>query len=334
VEFNEAFDPFRAFRHGWAALKIAPFPLFLGALGMWFTAGNGGAGNFDDVGRALIELQNGDDGGGDAPSYDNFDDWGERLQALPTSLTDLVGRVQDVPPELQELLDELGSGGIEAGMIAGIVGMVLLVSLFCGGIMMLIRSFVHTGYLRLHEQLVRDAAGDFGPLFSGADYLGPMVLWKLLKTAIVFGSTMVAGSPGFALVMIGAFQQNFGLAGVGVLLLLVLFFPALIYVQLGLALGAHALVLERLSPMQALERSWSIASGHRWELFIFLAAQAIVSFAAILVGLMACCVGMIVTVPITMASIDVGMTEAFLLYTVDQATRDSFKLPTLAEEMV
>ncbi|MEY3212113.1 MAG: hypothetical protein RIT28_2594 [Pseudomonadota bacterium] len=335
MEFNEAFDPFRAFRHGWAALKLAPFPLFVGALAMWFTAGNGGAGNFDDVGRAIIQLQeDGSGGGSDAPSYDNFDDWGERLGALPTSLNDLVGRVQDMPPELQDLLDELGSGGIEAGMIFGIVGIVLLVSLFCGGIMMVIRSFVHTGYLRLHEQLVREGAGDFGPLFSGADLLIPMVLWKLLKTAIVFGSTMVAGSPGFALVMVGAFQQNFMLIGLGALLLIALFFPALIYVQLGLALGAHCLVLERLSPMQALERSWSLASGHRWELFIFLFAQALVSLGGILAGLLACCVGMFVTVPITMATIDVGMTEAFLLYTVDQATRDSFRLPTLAEEMV
>ena len=332
MQFNEAFDPFRAFRHGWVAFKLAPFPLFLGALGMWFTAGSGGSGNLDDIGRVIMDSQT-DDGGGDAPSYDNFDDWGERLQSLPTTLNDLVGRAQDLPPELQDLLDELGSGGVELGVILGIVGVVLLVSLVCGGIMMVIRSFIHSGYLRLHEQLVREGAGDFGPLFSGADVLGPMVLWKLLKTAIGFGSNMVAGSPGIALLIVGAVQRNVPLVVVGVALLLLLMFPVMIYVQLGLALGAHALVLERLTPMQALERSWSLASGHRGELFIFLLAQSILSIAAVFAGLLACCVGMFVTVPVTMASIDVGMTEAYLLYTVDQATRDSFKLPTLAEEM-
>ena len=76
-----------------------------------------------------------------------------------------------------------------------------------------------------------------------------------------------------------------------------------------------------------------MASGHRGELFIFLLAQSLLSIAAVFAGLLACCVGMFVTVPVTMASIDVGMTEAFLLYTVDQATRNSVKLPTLAEEM-
>lgn len=332
MQFNEAFDPFRAFRHGYAAFRLAPFPLFLGALGMWFTAGSGGSGNLDDVGRVIMDSQT-DDGGGDAPSYDNFDDWGERLNALPRTLNDVVGRVQDIPPELQDLLNELGSG-MEIGAILGIVGLVLVVSLFCGGIMMLIRSFIHTGYLRLHDQLVREGTGDFGPLFSGADFLGPMVLWKVLKTVIGFGSSMVAGSPGFALMIVGAVQKNVALALVGGALTLVLFVPAMFYVQLGLALGAHALVLERLSPMQALERSWSLASGHRSELFIFLFAQAIVSIAATLVGLMACCVGIFVTMPVALASIDVGMTEAFMLYTADQATRDSFKLPKIAEEMV
>ena len=67
MEFNEAFDPARAFRDGWAAFKIAPFPLFLGALGMWFTAGSGGSGNLDDIGRVIMDSQT-DDGGGDAPS--------------------------------------------------------------------------------------------------------------------------------------------------------------------------------------------------------------------------------------------------------------------------
>ena len=330
MEFNEAFDPARAFRDGWAAFKIAPFPLFLGALGMGFTAGNGGTGNLDNVVRAVIEGQN--DGGGDAPSYDNFDDWGERLGSLPTSLNDLVGRVQDLPPELEELLNNLGSGGVEAGVILGVMVLGLAVGLVCGGIMMVIRSFLHTGYLRLHEQIVRSGEGDFGPLFSGVDLLAPMVLWKLLKTAIGFGSSMVAGSPGIALVIVGALQRNVPLVVVGFLLLVFLLFPVMIYVQLGLALGAHCLVLERLTPMQALERSWSLASGHRFELFVFLAAQVLAGLTA-LVGCCLCFVGLFVTVPITMAVIDVGMTEAFLLYTVDQATRDSFKLPTLAEEM-
>lgn len=334
MEFNEAFDPFRAFRHGWAAFKLSPFPLFLGALGMWFTAGSGGAGNFDDIARVIMESQNdGGSGGGDAPSYDNFDDWGERLGALPTSLNDLVGRAQDMPPELQSILDELGSGGLELGVVLGVVGMMLVIGLFCGGIMMVIRSFIHTGYLRVHAQAVREGTADFGPLFSGADLIAPMVLWKLLKTAITFGSNMVAASPGFALMVFGAFQQNIPLVAVGGLLMVFLLLPVMIYISLGLCLGAHCLVLEELSPIQALERSWSMASGHRWELFIFLFAQAVVSFAGAVVGLMACCIGMFVTVPITMASIDVGMTEAFLLYTSDQATRDAFKLPTIAEEM-
>jgi hypothetical protein len=332
VQFNEAFDPFRAFRHGWAAFKLSPFPLFLGALGMWFTAGSGGAGNLDDIGRVILESQN-DNGGGDAPSYDNFDDWGERLNTLPTSLNDVVGRVQDLPPELQELFNELGSGA-EIGVILGIVGAVLAVSLFCGGIMLLIRSFIHTGYLRLHEQLVREGAGDFGPLFSGADLLGSMVLWKLLKGVIGFGAAMVAVAPGTAILITGVVQETTGLMVLGGVVLFMLLAPVSIYVSLGLALGAHCLVLERLTPIQALERSWSIASGNRFSLFIFLLAQSLVSLVAVFVGLLACCIGTFVTVPVTMASVDVGMTEAFLLYTADQAARDSFRLPTLAEEML
>ena len=62
-------------------------------------------------------------------------------------------------------------------------------------------------------------------------------------------------------------------------------------------------------------------------------ARRILIIIACFAGLLAVCVGTFMTVPVTRASIAVGMTEAYLLYTVDQATRDSFKLPTLAEEM-
>lgn len=337
MEFAEAFDPYRAIRHGWAALKLAPFPLFLGALGMWGTAGGGGGGGGDDIARAIMELQGGDGGGGDAPSYDNFDDWGDRLEPLRTSLAgslnDLVGRVQDVPPGLEELLNGFGSGA-EVGVIAGIVAAALAFTLFCGGIMMVIRSFIHVGYLRLHEQVVREGVGDFGPLFSGADLLLPMVLWKLLKTAIGFGVVMVAASPGLAVAIAGIMQGKTSFAIAGGVLAFLLMVPVSIYVSLGLSLGAHCLVLERLTPMQALERSWGIASGRRFDLFVFLFAQALVNFGAAILGLLACCIGVVVTVPVGMATVDVAMTEAFLLFTSDQATRESFKLPTLAEEML
>ena len=44
MEFNEAYDPFRALQTSWRAIKQAPLPLIIGGVVLMITGGGGGGG--------------------------------------------------------------------------------------------------------------------------------------------------------------------------------------------------------------------------------------------------------------------------------------------------
>ena len=91
--------------------------------------------------------------------------------------------------------------------------------------------------------------------------------------------------------------------------------PSLIYVQLGMSLGSHVIVLEGEGPVGALERSWGLISGNRLWLILYGFVMFLLMMGAVVGGLVALCVGLIVLVPIARAITDFGYTESFLLLT-------------------
>lgn len=200
---------------------------------------------------------------------------------------------------------------------AAIAVVVFLVVAVLGVLFWLARSFLHTGWIRLHRDLVVDGRAEVGLLFSGKDAFGRMALWKLLKGVIVMGTMLAALIPG-GLAMLLYNVEGIGTAafaiGAGLMALVAL--PVAIYVGLGLSLGEFAVALEGARPMEALERTWDLANGNRWTLLGFYIVTALFAF----VGFFACCIGVFVTRAIA----DVGTTEAYLLATRDDGETFAF----------
>jgi hypothetical protein len=172
------------------------------------------------------------------------------------------------------------------------------------------RSWIHAGYIRLHRDLVTTGAAEAGVLFSGGPDLWRLAGWKILKAVMSLSFLVVSALPaalGAAIAHYGAHASQPVVVGVGLALLALVAVPVTIYVALGLVLGDIAVVIERLGPVGALERSWSLARGNRVPLFVYFFVTTLFS----LVGVLACCIGVIVTRAIA----DLGTTEAYLLAT-------------------
>lgn len=312
MEFRHAFDPGRAVRHGWEALKKAPAPLFVGALIMNFAqSGGGGFNNFGNLGNS----GGGWDGGGYDDDYDFGSDWNYRLEAGLDTLAS-SGMLQNFTGS-SDFDDPAFLAGL---LIGGVCLLVIFAVVFAAA------CWVHVGWLRLHEQVIVDGEGTFGTLFGGKDRVVDMILWSLLKGCISFATMIIAFLPGGLLLGIGIGMEIEAIAAIGGVLMLIIGIPGLYYVALGLSFGSHALVLEGRSPMDALDRSWSIARGNRWRTLFFLICMGFVHFGAVIVGFLLCCIGLIFTGPAARATCDVGFTESFLMHTRGEEEAKTWKL--------
>ena len=279
TDLSYAFQPTRNLAHGWEALKRQPIGLLLGAFLMTITDGGGGGSGGSNSGSGTRE-----------PLWDS-NQWGQN-------------HIQAASDWGQGLLGQADMGGAEmavVAMIAGcVLGCLLLVALF--------RCWLEPGYIRLQREVLADGAGKIGTLFSGTDAFVRMLLWKLLSFVIGLGTAVVSLLPGGAVAGVGWFvldDQTF--LWVGVVLGALLLLPAAFYVGIGLSLGAHAVSLDDLGAMDALERSWGLARGNRLTLFVFYLVTAIVWF----LGVCLCCVGIVGTRVMR----DVATTEGYLLAT-------------------
>ena len=119
----------------------------------------------------------------------------------------------------------------------------------------------------------------------------PMLLARFLKALVgacaLLPIGVIAGGPIVLGELLG--QEELGiLAGV---LLGLLYVPIWIYILLGLVLVEAAVALEAKDPVQALQRSWQIASGNRIQLLLFWVVTYVVGFS----GVCLCCVGVLFT---------------------------------------
>jgi hypothetical protein len=282
--FREAFDIAARLSSGFRALKVAPWPLLLGALLMQCTeGGSGSGGNYSGSGGS------GDDGSWDSYDWENL---GASIGDLATP--DPAGAIANV-------------GGAELAIIAVVLVLALGVGLLCGGAMLAFRSWVHGGYVRLHRQVLRTGAGGFDTLFGASDVFVSMIGFKLLWGLIYTGTLMLALLPGGVLVGAGAIAEVTPLIWVGVALMVLVAIPVALYVTLGLVFGELAVALDGAKAMQAVERSWELARGNRLWLLLYLFVTGMFT----LVGICLCCFGVV----FTRAIADTGLTEAYLLAT-------------------
>lgn len=270
---SAAFSPSRAISHGWAALKREPVGMLLGAFLLSIVEGGGGGG-----GNNLGNL--GNTGGSSGPDWGGTSDWSQSMNGFGD-------------------LDDPAFLGVMAVALSCVCGLQLL--------FWLAASFLKPGYMQLHRELLVDGVSSPGKLFGGGSQFKAMAMWKLLKGLIGLGVAVVALAPGGAMLGIGAAGDNQPLMIAGGGLMVLLAGPVLVYVGLGMMLGEHAVALEELGPVDALERSWELARGNRVSLFLY----GLLTGLFHIVGLMLCCVGVLGT----KAMIDFGTTEAYLLAT-------------------
>ena len=166
-------------------------------------------------------------------------------------------------------------------------------------------AWIRTGYYRLHQNLL--GGMDSGnTLFSGGDRFVDMLIWRLLAGLISLVPFIIFG----AIFGLGAMFLPPSMTAVGVILAVVLgliLLIVMIYIHLGLYFGDHLVALDNKKPMEALSESWAMASGNRSHLFLYTFVLGLFA----LLGLFACCVGIIATSAIT----HIGTTEAYLLAT-------------------
>jgi hypothetical protein len=143
----------------------------------------------------------------------------------------------------------------------------------CSLIGAVIQAFVQVGLIRIYCDSVRGKEPDFSDLFKGADRFLPMLGLNLL-------------------------------VGILVLLGLVLFIVPGIILGLGLSLSQFYCVDAKMGALESMVASWEATKGQRWQLFVF----GLYAFGVILLGLVACCVGVYVAGPV----ISVAMTTIYL----------------------
>jgi len=136
----------------------------------------------------------------------------------------------------------------------------------CTGISYAIQIFFQVGLVRIFLEAARGREPDFGLLLSGSDRYLPLLGMTLLMTLGVFGGTLL------------------------------LIVPGIIFV-LGVSLGMFYCVDAKLGPIEALKASWSATQGSKGQLFVYWLASIAVAF----LGLLACCVGFYVAIPVIWA---------------------------------
>jgi uncharacterized membrane protein len=135
-------------------------------------------------------------------------------------------------------------------------------------------AFFNVGLMRMWLDAARGVPPKFETLFSGADRFLPM-----LGLNFLFGAAVLVGC---ALLIVP-----------GVLLMLTY------------QLAPYYVVEGRLGPVAAMQKSWESSAGHRGELFLL----SLGGVALVLLGVLMCCTGWLVTVPVYSVATAVAFTR-------------------------
>ena len=129
----------------------------------------------------------------------------------------------------------------------------------------IIGEFFAVGFTRVALQTTRTGTASFGDFFSGASRFLPFVGMSLLRAIAVVGGTLLLVVPGVIL-------------------------------ALGFSNAPFYCVDQQLGPVASLKTSWESTDGHKSNLFVYTLAEV----GLLLGGLLACCLGVLVVVPVTM----------------------------------
>jgi len=176
--------------------------------------------------------------------------------------------------------------------LAMVIVIVLLALMLTAGLW-LFTCLVRVGFASATERVLKTGDASAGEVFEARGLWTKMLLTTLLRAALFLGATF----PMFLGVLIVTIIVNSeghpagGIAIVAGVIGGLLYLPILLYVFLGLALMPEACAIEGMGASDALRRSWGLASGHR----LILLAYYVVLVLFTLLGLLACCVGVLFT---------------------------------------
>lgn len=255
MRFADAFDPFRALRHGMEGFKREPVPVVVAGFLMFLLDACQGQGSNFSPPQGGDEPWSGDDPFGGSDPFGGMD---ETMALLFLGLA-CFGLCFALVVFVVKAWIEPGAWRVGARLTEdGTTGMDVLFSGKDAWLPML-------GY----------------KLLSFVVNLGTFVV------AAAPGGLLLA--LGAMSAMEGGGDPNIPLLIVGGTLIVLLAVPASMYVLLGLQLGNLAISLDAMGTMAALDHSWGLAKGNRLRLLWF----NIVNFFVGLLGLLLCCVGAI-----------------------------------------
>jgi hypothetical protein len=165
-----------------------------------------------------------------------------------------------------------------------------------------------------NRALLRSASGEeptFSDLFGGSDRFFAQAGATIIK-ALVLVSTFLP-----TLMAAGVVAAIFGSDEAAVIPWLVVALVGLanlipfVWVSLGLVFTDVVLAVEGRGPLAALARSWELADGHRFYLFLFLFLSGVVGIAFALLGYCMLCIGIFFTAPIALALNEHAFVDAY-----------------------
>jgi len=290
VPADQAFDIGRGLTNGINAVRRNFWVFLVGGLVKACTEGGGGGGgngfdesDIDTIERLIDEADRGAQNG--------------MVPGLPW-----VGEgLPDLDPGML-----LGLGALYIGVLMAVVlGVVIVVTA--------LQAWFLPGWIRLHAEIARTGEGKFGTLFGTFDVFLPSLGWVLLSGLLGLVMVLVAVLPlvglffvdGSGLLLVGAFSG----------LWLLVAFAGAVYLRLCLAFVHHAIALEGLGVMAAIDRSFQLTAGARGWLFVYMLATSVVTWIGGVAGLLLCLIGALVTIPLRLGVRDYGFTEGFLRFT-------------------
>jgi uncharacterized membrane protein len=186
-----------------------------------------------------------------------------------------------------------------------------------------IRALFDVISFRIHRDVITRGHPSSNREGSGVTSLTlQLFVFYLLSFGAVIGAVVVAGAVGVGVTMSGISSASPGVVLFGMAVVAVSVVPAWIYVSFGLYLGSRIVVFEQVSAVEALERSWALAKGHRWPLIVFRLILSLFVVAGGVIGLAVCGVGILVSLPVVCAVASASLSEAFMLATDWESASD------------
>ena len=184
------------------------------------------------------------------------------------------------------------------------------------------RCWLDLRAIRAHRRILEDgsdteeqAAGSLRALFQ----------FRVMAWGLVLGSLLIACLPGLAFIWFGGNAISPVWVLLGLVLLLFFGIPVWIYVSMGIYLGDRLVVLRGLSAVEALETSWGLARGNRTSLLIFRTVLVGAKLILVLLGLLLCGVGVLLTWPLGRAIAEAALSEAVLVQELKNPYPDEWK---------